>query len=85
MKDLWQWVEPKPQLLWCPRGVNFGIKILGVGEGKERKMLWEWGEEPGRKRLAQVPGSFTGVHPSALCCAHLPLLINPASAAPLSN
>lgn len=80
VKDLWQWVEPKQQLLWCHFGINWG-----VGECKEQKTLWKRGEEPDRKRLAQGPGSFTGMHPSALCCGHLLLQINDVSAAPLSN
>ena len=79
-KDLWPWAEPKLQLLWCHFGINWG-----VGECKEQKMLWKRGEEPDRKMLAQVPGSFTGIHPSALCCGHLSLQINHVSAARLSN
>lgn len=80
IKDLWQWDEPKPQLLWCRLGIN-----RDVGECKEQKMLRKRGEEPDRKRLAQVPGSFTGMHPSALRWGHLPLHINHVSAAPLSS
>ena len=80
IKDWWQWAELKLQLLWCHLDINWG-----AGECKEQQMLWKRGEEPDRKRVAQVPGSFTGMHPSALCCGSRSLQITPVSTGPLSS